>query len=401
MLKAYKYRIYPTVPQQILMAKHFGCVRLIYNLGLEVRETAWKSGVSIGHFEIKKQLPELKTEFPFLKEVNSQSLQQSLKDLDIGYSRFFKKQSAFPRYKSKSDKQKFHCPQNATIFFSESKLFLPKFDAAIKIEVHREFRGMVRSCTISKEPSGKYFASLLVENNRELPKKKPIDANTAIGIDLGIKTFGVCSDDTTFDNPKYLIKSSDRLKFLQKKLSRCELKSKRRNRARIKVAKAHEKIRNQRKDFLHKVSDSITKKYDTICMENLKVSNMLKNHKLARSISDTGWGMFKTMVKYKCEFRGKNFLEIGTFEPSSKTCNDCGNVNNSLTLKDREWTCCGCGIVHDRDKNASKNIKDIALKNWRVERSLQDIDATPLPVKVGKRAKDVSKIRNIVFAIAS
>lgn len=403
MLKAYKYRIYPTIDQEVFIAKHFGCVRLLYNVGLLYRQYAWQGGVSIGYFESKRELPELKKEYPFLKEVNSQSLQKSLKDLDTAYSNFFKKKSGYPNFKSKYGRQSFHCPQSVTIFLSKGLLFLPKFKEPIKVVVHRKFKGTIRSCTVSKTQTGKYFASILVENNIELPIKKPITDETAIGDDLGIKDFIVSSNGEKTNNPTYLKEALGKIKYLNKQLSKKKKGSKRRNKARLKLAKEHEKIANQRKDFLHKESNEKTNHFDTVCMEELKVRNMVKNRKLARAINDAGWGMYKEFVKYKCEFKGKNFLQCGTFDPSSKTCHCCDFVNHDLKLSDREWTCPSCKTVLDRDENASINIKRFALRKWRVERSLQDTEVSPLPKPKGKgkRAVEVLKIRKSVLLIAS
>ena len=400
MLKAYKYRIYPNEEQEVLMAKHFGCVRLMYNIGLEYRQTAWKYGVSTNYNTTANELKLLKKDYEWLKEVNSQSLQKSLADLDTAFGRFFKKLGGYPNFKDKHKKQSFHCPQNVNIILSKGKLFLPKFKEAIEVEVHRMFKGEVRSCTVSRVPSGKYFVSILVENNVKLLVKKPITEETTVGLDLGIKHLIITSDGVKYDNPKHLRESLVHLKWLQRKLSKkTDYKSVRRKKLVKKLAKAHEKVANQRKDFLHKASHTITKQSDTICLESLKVKNMVQNHNLALSISDAGWGMFKGFVRYKSEFRGKNLLEIGTFEPSSKTCSCCGYINKDLTLKDREWACPSCGTVLDRDDNAAKNIKVFALKNWRVECSLQDAEVSPL--SQGKRAVEALKVQNNMMQIAS
>lgn len=398
MLKACKYRIYPTVDQQILMAKHFGCVRLMYNVALDYRKYSWQGGVSVNYYKCAEELKLLKKEYSFLKEVNSQSLQKSLKDLDNSFSRFFKKQSKYPKFKSKYDKQSFHCPQFSEISLNDEKLFLPKFKDGIEVKIHRKFKGEIRSCTVSKTASGKYFVSILVENNKELPIKKEVKEETAVGADLGIKNFIIMSDGKKIDNPQHLRKSLKKVKFLSKQLNKKQPKSNRRNKAKKRLAKAHEKVANQRKDFLHKASNEITNRYDTICLETLMVKNMVKNHNLALSISDVGWGMFKDFVKYKCEFKGKNFLQIGTFESSSKTCNCCGYIKKDLKLSEREWTCPCCNEVLDRDDNAAINVKNIALKNWRVERSLLDAKVSQKYSckSENERAVDSSKIQNVV-----
>jgi len=384
MLKAYKYRIYPDDSQKELLEKHFGCVRFIYNLALETKQSAFAGNkINLSRFDLQKQLKELKNDFIWLKDVNSQSLQSALLNLDVAYTKFFKGLASFPNFKKKSRKQSFQCPQNVSI--EGNGLYLPKFKEPIKIVLHRNFKGDIKTVTISKTPTNKYFVSILVENHKELPKPVKESDNT-IGIDLGIKSFIVTSDGQKYDNPKYLRNSLVRLKWLQKQLSRKQKGSKRREIYRFRVAKLHEKISNQRIDFLHKVSDVITKQYDIICMENLQVSNMLKNHCLAQSISDSGWGIFETLLKYKAEWRGKRIVQIGTFEPSSKTCCECGFINKDLTLADRQWTCPSCGTVLDRDICAAKNILSFGIRNSGTGRACEDAEP-PTMVGALKRQK--------------
>lgn len=402
MLRAYKYRIYPTEEQKVLLEKHFGCVRLIYNTGLLFRKYSWQSGVRKGYFDTANELKQLKKDFVFLKEVNSQCLQSALKNLDTAFVNMFKKRGGYPKFKSKVGTQSFSCPQHTSV--EGNLLWLPKFDKGISIELHRAFKGQIKTVTISRTPTKKYFASILIETNTELPEKKPIIESSAVGIDLGIKSFTICSDGTTYDNPRHLQKSLVRLKWLQRKFSRKQKGSKRRNRFRLRISKLHEKVANQRIDFLHKVSNEITNRFDTICMEDLQVKNMVKNHKLASAISDVGWGMFRTFIQYKADWKGKNVLLVGKFCPSSKTCNVCGNINKSLTLAEREWTCSVCGAVHDRDKNASTNIKVIALNDWRMECACQDTEVLPLSTssrKKGKRTVEVSKVQYVELPLAS
>ncbi len=399
MLKAYEYRLYPTIEQEILMSKHFGCVRLMYNVGLQYRQYAWQGGVSVGYNKCAEELKLLKKEYPFLAEVNSQSLQKALKDLDNAFSRFFKKTSGYPNFKSKDDKNTFHCPQNVEISLYKGKLFIPKFKDGIQVEVHRKFNGKVRSCTVSKTPTGKYFVSILVENHESFPLKKPVLDETTVGGDLGIKTFISLSDGTKIDNPKFLKQSLEKIKYLSKSLSKKKIGSNRRKKAKKRLANAHEKVANQRKNFLHQGSNETTNRNDTVCLEGLQVKNMVKNHNLAQAISDVGWGMFKEFTKYKCLHKGKNFIEIGTFEPSSKTCNICDYVNHDLKLSDRTWTCPQCHTVLDRDDNAALMVKKIGLKNYRrTEYSHQDGEVSPLqaPKKARKRTVETSKIQNVV-----
>lgn len=382
MIKAYKYRLYPTVQQKILLNKHFGCARLVYNLALETKQMAYVGNMKyLSCIDLINQLPALKKDFVWLKEINAQSLQMTIRNLDNAYTRFFKGQGDFPKHKSKKDRQSYQLPQEVRIDFENNKIKLPKFKKTIKIVIDRQFEGNIKTCTVSKTKTNKYFISILVEDNMLIPATMNICDETSVGIDLGIKTFVVCSDGTKYDNPKYLKNSIRHIKYMNKMFSKKKLKSNRRDNYRIKLAKQYEKITNKRKDFLHKLSDEITNRHSTICVETLRVKNMMSNHKLAQSIGDAGWSMFVRFTSYKCERKGKNFLQIGTFEPSSKTCSCCGYINKYLKLEDREWTCPECNTHHDRDQNASNNIKVFALKKWRLEQPLKkDVE---LPTLVG------------------
>jgi putative transposase len=358
-LKAFKYRITPTLEQSILIDKHIGACRFLYNLALETKQIAYAGNkINLSCFDLIKQLPDLKKECEWLKDVNSQSLQASITNLDTAFTNFFKGQSDFPKFKSKNKSTKsFNVPQN--IILENGKLIIPKFKKGIDIIQHRTFEGKIKQATISKTPTGRYFASILVETTDNLVPKKKITKENTIGIDLGIKEFLITSDGEKVKNPKYLKKSISRLKYIQRKYSK-----KKGKRTKLKLQKIHEKVSNQRKDFLHKVSISLVKNHDTIAIETLKVKNMLKNHNLAQSISDVSWGMFTTMLEYKAEWYGTNIIRIGTFEPSSKTCSKCGIINKELKLSDREWTCKRCNSNHDRDINAAINIKNFALRNY-------------------------------------
>ena len=357
MLKGLKYRLYPTNSQKELIAKHIGSSRFVYNLALETKNTAYLGyNHNFSPFDLIKQLPELKKECEWLKEVNSQSLQQSIQNMDIAFKKFFKG-AGFPKFKSKhKGKQSFSIPQNVII--ENNLLIIPKFKEGIEIVLHREIKGTIKSATISVTPTGKYFVSILVDTNTEMPIKALIKENTTIGVDLGIKTFLVTSDGLEIENPKNLRKAQSKLKYVQRKYSKNKGK-----RTKQRLALLHEKVVNKRKDFLHKVSTKLIRENQTICLEDLAVSNMVKNHNLAQAISDVSWSTFVTMLEYKADWYGKNILRIGRFAPSSKTCNCCGNINKELTLKDRKWTCSKCNSVLDRDVNASINIKSFALKN--------------------------------------
>ncbi len=356
MYKAFKYRIFPTGPQKELIAKHIGHSRYVYNLALETKNAAYISAKhDYSAFDLVKQLPELKKELPWLKEVNSQSLQQSIQNMDIAFKKFFKG-AGFPKFKSKhKGKQSFSIPQNVKT--ENGFLIIPKFKEGIKMSLHRPTKGTIKSATISVTPTGKYFVSVLCDTKEELPTKAPIKENTTIGIDLGIKDSAITSDGEVFENPKYLRKAQSKLKYVQRKYSRYKGK-----RTKKKLAKLHEDVVNKRKDFLHKVSTQLIREKQTICLETLAVKNMVKNHNLAQAINDASWSTFVSMLEYKADWYGKNILRIGRFSPSSKTCS-CGVINKDLKLSDRVWTCKSCGTTHDRDILAACNIKSFALKN--------------------------------------
>jgi len=372
MLKGMKYRIYPTNSQKDLIAKHIGSSRFVYNLALETKNTAYLgSKHNFSPFDLIKQLPELKKECEWLKEVNSQSLQQAIQNMDIAFKKFFKG-SGFPKFKSKhKGKQSFAVPQNVIV--ENNLLIIPKFKKGIEIVLHRPVNGTIKSAVISVTPTGKYFASILVDANTEIPSKAPIKENDCIGIDLGIKDFVITSDGEVFENPKHLRKAQSKLKYIQRKYSKNKG-----NRTKQRLALLHEKVVNKRKDFLHKVSTKLIRENQTICLENLGVSNMVKNHNLAQAITDVSWSTFVSMLGYKADWYGKNVLKIGRWSPSSKTCNCCGHINRELTLKDRLWTCPKCNSVLNRDLNASINIKSFALKNHLSgEHTLKNQDELP------------------------
>jgi putative transposase len=412
MIVSRKYRIYPNKIQKAVIDNHFHAVRKIFNVALETKNIAYYDyGVSLSRYDLQKQMKDCKDEFMWLKEVNSQSLQGCLMHLDASFTNYFrglkdgsiaKRKATYiekrnsqglkinwskyydigkPKFRSKKDNiQSFLIPQNFCL--QEDKLFIPKLKTGIKTIIHQECVGVLRNVTISKTATGKYFVSICLEDGLIAEKLKPIKEETTIGIDLGIKTFAVCSDGQEFKNPKHLKNAIERLKVIQKRLSKKVKNSKNRDKQRIIIAKLHEKIANKRKDFLHKTSSAITKQYDTIVVEDLAIKNMVKNHKLAQSISDAGWGNFTLMLKYKCAKKGKNHIEIDRYFPSSKTHFDCGYVNNNLTLNDRTWTCPNCKKEVLRDLNASINIKHSGLG--------QSVEPVELPTLVGALKQEAS-----------
>lgn len=361
MYKARKYRIFPTDSQKELIHKHCGSVRFLYNLALETKTMAYMGNkVSFSRYDLQKQMVDLKKELPWLKETNSQSLQVALLNLDTAYSNFFKGKADFPQFKKKSNGGSFNVPQNVIV--SDNKLVIPKFKEGIKIKLHRDLVGEVKQATVSYTPTGKYFVSILCETNEACLSKSPITENNSIGIDLGVKDFIVTSEGEAISNYKFLRKAIDRLKVLQRRASKKQKGSNNRKKANLKVALKHEKVKNQRQDFLHKVSSRLVSENQTICLETLGVSNMMKNHCLAQAISDVSWSEFNRMVEYKADWYGVNILRVGRFSPSSKTC-ECGKINKNLKLSDRIWKC-DCGKVMGRDLNAARNIKKFALKDY-------------------------------------
>jgi putative transposase len=358
MLKAYKYRLNPTELQAELINKHIGCARFAYNNALAFKQSEYaKDKTNHSWYSLVKRLPDLKKEYDWLKEVNSQSLQQSIVNLNTAFENFFKGNADFPKFKKKGkEKQSFNIPQSIKI--DNNKLIIPKFKGGITIVLHRPLEGEIKQATISKTSTGKYFASILCETGEVEKQPKPVTEETTVGVDLGIKSFLVASNGKEYDNPKYLHKSIDRLKYQQQQFSKHKS-----NKRKHRLAILHEKVANQRKDFLHKVSTELIRENQSIALEDLNISGMLKNHCLAGSISDVSWGMFVAMLEYKARWNGVNILKIGRFDPSSKTCSKCGYIKKDLLLKDREWTCPECGSVLDRDVNASINIKNFALKN--------------------------------------
>jgi len=360
MLRAYKYELRPTNEQKSQLNGAFGSCRFVYNLALETKNTAYQSGKNLSCFDLIKQLPELKKAFLWLNDVPSQSLQQAISNLDNSFTNFFKGRARFPKFKKKDGKQSFRIPIAIKVDFDNWTVTLPKY-GKVSFNRDRSFTGNVKQATVSKSTTGRYFISVLVDTTQSKKQLATISEGTTIGIDLGIKHFAILSDGTKIDNNRFLQQSLKKLRVAQRSFARKKKGSNRRLMQKKVVAKIYDKVTNQRKDFLHKLSTQIVNEYDSIAIENLNIAGMIKNRKLARHIADVSWGTFETFLKYKADWYGKNILQIGMFEPSSKMCS-CGKVNNELNLSQRTWTCNSCNATHDRDILAAQNIKRFGLR---------------------------------------
>ena len=358
MYQAYKFRIYPTAEQQTYFAGAFGCCRWFWNYSLNLCQQTYKdTSKGLSRSAIQGLLPNLKKEYPWLTNAYSQSLQVVALNLSTAYKNFFDQRGGFPSFKSKHSRQSISYPQNVKVGNSSIKL---PIIGEVYCKIHRTLDGTVKTVTVSKNTDGKYYASILVDNGLEIPEGNA--SGKAIGFDVGLIDFAVTSDGSKYTNPKHLKKHSRNLKRKQQKLSHKQKGSNTRYKAKRLVARVHSRIKRVREDFLHKLSRKIVDENQVIAVENLNVKGMVRNHCLAKAISDAGWGMFGTMLKYKAEKLGKVYIEVDRFFPSSKTCNNCLHKVSEMPLNVRHWDCPKCHSRNDRDINAAKNIRDEALR---------------------------------------
>ena len=358
MLKAYKYRVYPNNEQKMQIAKTFGCCRFVYNQTLAYRKEAYeKEKKTISKTGCNNYCNrELKKTYEWLKEADKFALTNAIYNMDSAYQKFFKEHTGYPKFKSKHDNHKSYTTNftngNIAVDLENGKIKLPKLKE-VKAKLHREFHGKIKSATVSQVPSGKYYVSILVETEHEkLPHR-----NQKIGLDLGIKDLCITSDGIRYENPKIIKKNERKLSRLQRQLAHKEKGSRNYRKKKKEIAICHEKITNTRKDYLHKISHEIVSENQVIVSENLQIKNMVKNHHLAKSISDVSWYELTRQLEYKSKWNGREYVKIDTFYASSQLCFSCGYQNtDTKDLSVREWICPNCGTKHDRDINAAKNI---------------------------------------------
>lgn len=397
-MRAYKYRIYPNSHERAVIEKHFGCKRHVHNWGLAKKDRAYKeTGKSLSRRELQDRLvADKKGDKPWLAEVNSQSLLAALANLERAYANFFAGRAGYPRFKKKqAGWQSFQCPQHVRVHFDTGRIDLPKLKG-LKVKLHRRFDGTIKTVTIKRSPAGHYTASVLVDDGAADPAPAVVEADKTIGLDMGLSHYLIDSNGMKTDNPQYQKQGLDRLAVEQKKLARKQRGSGQRRRQRRRVAQVHARVARQRLDFIHQRTARLADKNHatSVAVEDLHIKGMVKNRRLARAIQDAGWGLFLTVLSYKCARQGKNVLRIGRFAPSSKRCNHCGHVVQSLPLPIRAWDCPACATHHDRDINAARNIRDFALADALGYSVCVKGSPTPIPVSAGGVAKGAETFRH-------
>ena len=381
MITSTKVKLYPNKAQKILLEKHFGSCRFVYNYFLAKRDEYYithkdSKKSSLNYLDTQNMLTELKEQYPWLYEVNAQSLQMSLRSLDNAFKNFFHKNADHPKFRKKGKNDYFAIPQHVRI--KGNRIYFPKFKEGIYFKGSKERLKEIKEINqiIITKDAGYYYCSIIYEISDELPEKKPLSSENSIGIDLGIEKFVTLSDGIAVENPRFIYKVEKRIKKLQEELSRKEKGSSNYRKHVLKIGKKYMKLRNEREDFQDKVSTAIAKQYDTIIIENLNVQGIQKNHHIAKSIGDASFYNFKQKLLWKADKYGKNIILIGRFEPSSKLCSKCGNIKHDLKLSDRIYHCNVCGLTMDRDHNASKNIKKIGL----IKVGLVQPESTPVEI---------------------
>lgn len=400
MLKAVKVRIYPTDAQQVHLVQAFGCCRWAWNQSLALMSQTYKeTGRGVSAMDMKKQIPIWKKEHEWLSECYSQCLQQSVLNLGAAFGNFFDGRTGYPTFKNRHGRQSIQYPANVKIL-SKSEIKFPGKLGTMKAKIHRDCIGKLKTVTVSRMTDGRYYASLLMDDGIEKPESgsegkaiTPSGKSKAIGIDLGLIDFAVTSDGSKFHNPKHLKKDERNLKRKQRKLSRKKNKTtNKRRKAKRALAKVHSKISRVREDFLHKLSRKIVNENQVIVVEDLAVKNMVRNHHLAKSISDAGWGMFQTMLKYKAEQDGKIYLEIGRFFPSSHLCHATLLPIPKMDLSVRAFLCPHCNVHHDRDVNAAINIRNEGLRILALGASASALGGNVRPKRFGRKSTTAEAI---------